>query len=401
MANGVRGCVLGLCGSLVLACGGAELPPAAEPPATAPGELAVRRGDFESRFLLSGEIAAFDAIQIAVPRTPSWQVQIRWLAEDGAVVEAGAPILELDNSSFASDLEEKRLKVTNSRGELATRKAALAAEEAEAQFQVEQKKSELETARLKAGVPADLLARREWEERQLAQRKAELEVSKAESQLASKRAAARAELAQLELDLASEQREIEQAEAAIRALAVKAPRAGVVRIADHPWERRRLREGDRVFVGAVVLTMPDPGRLKVEARLPDADSGRLAVGQRVVCRLDAFPAESFAGVVESITPMAREEGEGSLRRFFAVAIEPEGIDLGKARLGLSTKIEVKADRRPAVLLAPRAALDLVSEPPRALTRDGRAVEVRLGPCNAQECVVESGLSEGVALRRRA
>jgi hypothetical protein len=49
------------------------------------------------------------------------------------------------------------------------------------------------------------------------------------------------------------------------------------------------------------------------------------------------------------------------------------------------------------LLIPRAALDLSGTTPRARLAGGNAVDVILGACNAQECVVKGGLSEGETL----
>jgi hypothetical protein len=67
---------------------------------------------------------------------------------------------------------------------------------------------------------------------------------------------------------------------------------------------------------------------------------------------------------------------------------------------MSAKVEVEVLRRAGVLLAPRAALDRGASPARALLEGGGEAEVRLGPCNAQECVVEGGLAEGTRLRNR-
>jgi hypothetical protein len=64
------------------------------------------------------------------------------------------------------------------------------------------------------------------------------------------------------------------------------------------------------------------------------------------------------------------------------------------RPGMSVKVELASEPRRGVLLAPRAALDLGSDPPRARLAAGGAVAVELGSCNAQECEVRSGLAEG-------
>jgi multidrug efflux pump subunit AcrA (membrane-fusion protein) len=61
----------------------------------------------ERRVFLTGSLEASRAEYIQVPRSPNWQVDLRWLEEDGALVKAGDPVVELDDSAFANDIEEK------------------------------------------------------------------------------------------------------------------------------------------------------------------------------------------------------------------------------------------------------------------------------------------------------
>src|SRR5262245_17837017 len=81
-------------------------------------ELVVRRGSFRQRLLLTGELEAERGESLVVPRTNAFQLQIRWMAEDGARVKAGEPVIAFDNSQFASDLEEKRLAAANAGSDL-------------------------------------------------------------------------------------------------------------------------------------------------------------------------------------------------------------------------------------------------------------------------------------------
>src|SRR5260370_3834946 len=81
--------------------------------------LAARRGDLRPRLLLTGELKAARAQPLVAPRTANFQLQIRWLAEDGAEVAAGQPVVEVDNSSFLSNLEQKRLTAAAAADELA------------------------------------------------------------------------------------------------------------------------------------------------------------------------------------------------------------------------------------------------------------------------------------------
>lgn len=384
---------------LATACAGAG----AGPRETAGGaeELAVRRGDFRERLLLTGELVAPRAEEMTVPRTPVWQLQVRWMEKDGTPVAAGQRVVEFDSSSFTADLEQRRLSAREADGSLARVEVEVAAKTAEKEFAVAQKQADLEKAKIDAAVPAELLALRVWQERQLALRRAELELEKAREDLAAHRRASAAEIAIQRVTQEKTRREIETAERAIQVLTLTAPRAGIVVAAEHPWERRKLQIGDTVWVGMVVVRLPDLSSMAVEAALSDVDDGRIAPGMAVVATLDTYPEQAYAGRVVGISPVAREPAHGSLRRAFKVDVALDRTDPERMRPGMSVKVEVLGADRPGVLLAPRAGIDLASEPPRARLAAGGEREVRLGPCGALECVVESGLAEGERLRSRA
>jgi multidrug efflux pump subunit AcrA (membrane-fusion protein) len=69
------------------------------------------------------------------------------------------------------------------------------------------------------------------------------------------------------------------------------------------------------------------------------------------------------------------------------------------RPGMSVRVEVMGPEIRNALLVPRAALDFANGGPRAFLAAGGTAPVRLGPCSAEACVVESGPAEGTRLRR--
>lgn len=363
-------------------------------------ELTVHRGAFRQRVLLTGELAAERGEALVVPRTNTWQLQIRWMAPDGALVRAGDPVVAFDNSQFASELEEKRLSASNAGSELERARAESKTTLADKQFQVEKAKSELEKARIAAAIPKDLLSLRDYQERQLAQKRAESELAKAEEDLAAQKRGSTTDLQIQGISLDKSQREIRTAEEAIDALTLRAPRDGMVLVGDHPWEGRKLQLGDSVWVGLAVATLPDLSSMIVQANLSDVDDGRIAPGMEVVCTLDAYPNAPYRGRVTEISPVARESRRSPLLRHFPVRIALDKSDPRRMRPGMSVRVEVLGPEKKDALLVPRAALDFSGGKTRALLASGGTADVRLGPCGAEECVVEAGLEEGMRLRGR-
>lgn len=357
----------------------------------------VRRGTFTDRFLLTGELAAVRSDNIVVPRTPAWQVPIRWMEADGATVAQGQKVLELDNSQFSGELEQKRLAAEKAANDLLRRKAEIEGTLAEKEFDVERRRIEVEKAQLEANIPEQLRPQREYQEKQLALARAQVEQRKARETLQATRQASAAQLEELNIALERARDEIGTAEQAIGALTLLAPRDGILVVAENGREGRKFQIGDSVWVGLPVMSMPDLTTMKVVANLSDVDDGRISLGATARCTLDAYPERSFAGRVIEISPIAQEENNRSLRRFFRAVIQLEESDPERMRPGMSVRAELALPPLEQVLIAPRRSLDLTTDPPRARLADGTTADVRLGVCDPAECVIEEGLAEGTRL----
>jgi multidrug efflux pump subunit AcrA (membrane-fusion protein) len=375
------------------ACGGDAMKPRAG--GGAARHEAVTRGDLTPRVLLTGELKAASAIDIVVPRTESWEISIRWLPEDGATVKTGDRLVDFDNSAVATKLEEQKLQTLEAEIGYANLVATTALD-GDAKLN-EQRQSQIayDTAALKASVPADLIPTRDAQERQLDKKKAEIALEKTKQEVEAQRQEASLELRVKQIELEKAKRAIAAAEKTLDDLSIKAPRGGAVVIGVHPWEGHKFRVGDVAQPGMTVLSLPDlDTSLEVRADLSDVDDGRVAVGMTGTCTLDAYPREPIACSVRDLTPVALDKSRQSLRRAFALVLTLAKIDPARMRPGMSVKIELRGKPTPNVLLVPRGSVVRDKSGPRTRVRTpGGLREVTLGACDAQSCVVESGLAE--------
>jgi multidrug resistance efflux pump len=351
--------------------------------APSPRDSRVHRGTFVSEITLTGELEASHGDTITVPNLPSWQTSIKWIADDGTEVKKGDRVVELDNSQFTSGLDAKRQTVAQARQELEQKDAEAAADMLQKNLDVDTRLSEFEKTKLDAAVPKEILSAREYEDRQIKFKRATVELAKARSVLRSQLTAARSDRANLLVNMDKASRELATAEAAINALILRAPRDGIVVLRDHPWEGRKIKEGDPVFVGLLLALLPDPSSMQVTASLADVDDRKIAAGMPATVILDAYPSTTFPGRVAAISAVAQENttNRQSLRRSFRVTIKLDRLDQ-RMRPGLSARVTVRRAAQTNVLLAPRGAAGLAKR------------EVKLGDCNALECIVLDGLKEG-------
>ena len=378
---------------LLAACHGAG---AVERVASDPLRIDVaQRGKVDDRVLLTGELRAASAVDLSVPRTDTWQLAIRWMAEDGAQVKAGERVLEFDNSAFTKELEQKKLAYVDAEMTFAGAKDLSAIETQTKQVELEQHRIALEKATVKADVPADLLSVREAQERQLDKKRMQVAVKKAEEDLAAQKAEAEQELRVKQIAVEKAKRDIEAAKKSIDELVETAPRDGILVIGDHPWLGRKFRVGDTVQPGMAIMSLPDlAGGMEVRAELSDVDDGRIHVGEQGTCTLDAYPEQPIACTVKQLTPVARpKEGRGSLRRAFEVTVEMAKSE-ATWRPGMSVKVELRRPPLENVIVVPRGAV--VDGKVRMASGEWR--EVGLGACDAQRCAVDRGIAEGEKVR---
>jgi multidrug efflux pump subunit AcrA (membrane-fusion protein) len=379
--------------AIACACSGESARRGAQPEERVHSGKVMRR-DVVDRVLLAGTLHATQSEELRTPRTPMWELPIRWMPEDGALVKAGERALEFDNSSFVSSLAEKKLQYIDAVMSFNTFIDVSSLDEAQKTFELENARLVQAKAKVQASVPADLLPARTAQERQLDLKRSEAAVAKAEKELASAKAANQLERQVKQIELDKAKNTIADAEKAISELLLKAPRDGIIVIGDHPWMGRKFQIGDTVQPGWTIVSLPDlSSGMEVRAELSDVDDGRVSIGMQGTCTLDAYPADAMPCTVKALMPVASGKGGQSLRRGFAIVMSLVAV-ADKMRPGMSVKVELRRPPLANVVVVPRGAVQLANDKVRVKLASGELRDVELGPCDAQGCVVTKGLSDG-------
>ncbi|MBV1859549.1 MAG: HlyD family efflux transporter periplasmic adaptor subunit [Nannocystaceae bacterium] len=359
----------------------------------------VERGSVTQTILLTGELEAENAVQLLTPRTENWQISVKWLAEDGAIVKKGDRVVEFDNSSVIEKLGNLEVKVVEAGVELETQQAETAVQVADKQFEVESQETAVAKAKLDATVPAELVSRREAQDFKIALQRAEVARTTATRDLDSLRGGGRLDEQVKRVAYDKAMRAYKAAGEELDALALTAPRDGIVLVGKEPREGRKLQIGDNVWPGLVVAELPDLSKTLVKATLSDVDDRRVVGGMKVTCTVDAFPDVPLSGFVRSVSAVAQRPSRESTRQAFSVVVELDDDLTEQMRPGLSVKVEVPSEVLVDALLVPRAALSFSAEGAASvLLEDGREVDVKVGACDAQRCAALSGLSEDDRVR---
>lgn len=370
-------------------------------PEDEPRLATVERGDLQERVLLTGVLDAAESIPLLVPRTDSWSVSLRWMADDGSLVKKGDRVVEFENSGVLEQINELELSAIEADSELATLEAENEVKRSDKQFEVDTKKVEVAKAELETKVPEELQSRREHRDAKLALRRAKTALLSAKDDLKSTVDGGKLDEQVKRIAFDKALRAYKAAKKQLDQLSLEAPRDGIFTNGTHPWEKRKYQVGDNLWPGMTVGELPDLSAMVVEAKLSDVDEGRIQAGMRAQCVVDAFADRPLMGTVRSVSPIAHEPERNSPRRFFDAVVELDETDAEILRPGLSVKIEVLARSAEDVLLVPRAAVDRTGERPAVHLEDGTEVEVELDFCTAQRCAIADGIDEGTVVLEEA
>ena len=144
--------------------------------------------------------------------------------------------------------------------------------------------------------------------------------------------------------------------------------------------------GEIAEPGQILFRVGVPKPLQVVAEVNEEDIPRVAVGQRVLLRTDAFPVQPLEGAVREITPM----GDPVAKTYRIRVALPDDTPL---QIGMSVEANIVTREKPNALLIPADAVQgatvYVIEGERAKRR---TVEIGIRGTRAVEIL--AGLAEG-------
>jgi HlyD family secretion protein len=362
----------------------------------------VQREDLVLGVEVSGTLDSVASASLGPPQIASlWDYKISFLAPEGATVRRGEPVLGFDTSALETtlleasadrDAAQKELEKTSTGVEMRRREEELHLAEAEAG----QRRSSL-----KADVPPELVAANELRQTRSDLNLAEKEIAFRKDRLRFLGEQGRAELEALRAKRDRAAGRVREAQAAIAAMTVMAPRDGTVVYVTSRGEKKKV--GDSCWRGDKVMEIPDLRSMQALGQVDEADAGRVAPGQRVRLHLDAHPDTVFTGVVRSIRGSVQEKSRRSPVKVVELVIGLDRTDPQRMSPGMRFLGTIEIERVPRVLTVPAEAVLNRPGGPVVLRRAGgktEEVRPRFGRRNERRIEVVSGLAEGdrVALR---
>ena len=310
----------------------------------------------------------------------------------GDRVTEGQILAELDKEDLEAQVREA--KATRD-GEEANLHAAIAAE---AKAKIEAANPELEFARRDFARAQELFNQKIASQQQLDDASRALEVSKNRQQLLDATVqTAEAQVEQARARVAAAKAALDRAEEFLRYATIRAPIAGLVLT-------RPTELGDAVSsilnlgsAATLIMTLGDVSSVYIKGEVDEADIGKADCGQHVRTKVEAYPTESFDGVVKRIAPMGKELNNVTTFEVRVTISNPQG----KLLANMTANAEIVLEEHKKVLLIPEAALVYdkdknvsVQRLDPAAKQGWRKLPLKIGISNGQRTEVLEGLKEG-------
>jgi len=381
--------------------------------ADAPGlaTARVQKGDFEVAIKARGEIKAQKSVTLAAPTTVT-EVRLVKLAKSGSNVKAGDEVIVIDAIQEQTRLQEQQSVLKQADAEIEKLRAQHRIQDEQDRLDLAQAQFEVEKARLEVR-KQEIVSEIEAGKAKLALETADRKVVEMSERMAGHKRSQAAEVDQLMQKRKKAQGDVKLAQSNVQRLTIRSPIAGIINLFPN-WNARsgpgqsppEFKAGDRAWPGAAIAEIPDLNSLAVEANIEETDRSRIAVGQAVRVKVDAFSDKPISGKVQFISPLSQVNWSvWPPQKVFRAWVSMDAVD-ARLRPGMSVGTEVIVDRLRGVTLIPvRAFFDRGG---KAITyvKNGRRFalrEITIGQKNESQVIVEQGLEPGetVALEEPA
>lgn len=313
----------------------------------------VKKGDFFQTVILTGSLKAQKAEHFAVPRTKSWQIQIKWMAREGDPVKPGDPVVRFDTSNLVSEIENVELSLQDKLEQRTQKLAECTHEKLELELKLKQAEIEYEKIKLDTAIPKGIVSNHDYDRNQLEMKKSAEALKKARLEKQVKMAAMESEIKRLEIDIEEERAKLEKNKKTLQSLTLVAKTAGTMVYAEHPWqEGRKIQVGDNVWAAMTVATIPDNNSLQVEAWVNETNINRVKPGQKVDIIMDAYPDKQYTGTIKDVLNSAEKRNQWGKAHYFMVLIELDSRELTIMKPGMSVRCLIHAAEYPQVKLIP-------------------------------------------------
>ncbi|HLY61443.1 MAG TPA: HlyD family efflux transporter periplasmic adaptor subunit [Terriglobia bacterium] len=364
----------------------------------------VKRGMVETRVYTNGELRPSKTAMLVAPPVGG-TLQIVHLTKTGTRVNANDVVLEFDPSEQEFNLDQAKSDVAQAEQEITKSKADAAVQAS--QDEVDLLKARFDVRRAELDVSKnELLSAIDGKKNLLTREEAKRHLEQLQQDIKSRTASGQATIAVSEEKRNKARITMQQAQANIEKMIIRAPLSGLVAVKENVDSTGgffttgmvlpEYREGDQVQPGRLVAQVLNVDQMEIQSKVDENDRANINPGQAVEVHVDALPGVSYTGKVKTVAGMASNNfwGGQTVRKFDASFL----LDKTDARLrpGVTAQVVILGDKTQSALYLPSQAVFSKDGKPVVYLKNGSrfdAREVKILRRTEGRLIIE-GLSEG-------
>ncbi|WP_299806101.1 efflux RND transporter periplasmic adaptor subunit [uncultured Shewanella sp.] len=357
----------------------------------------VESGVLDQQIEVTGELVSANTVNLKPPVLRRvWQYQVKMLAPEGSQVQKGDRVAQLDTSALTQRLSVKSANLATTVQDIETSKLRNAKKLEELKLDLAEAKMNQEKSQMKvdiSDITVSVIDQQKYlkdaiiatDRVTLIKQKIELEIEGAEQRMKM-----------LEGDQQKFAAEVAALNKGIKSLTLIAPRDGMV-VYGNDQQGNKLAEGQNIYGGDSVLSIPDLQHMQVNMTIPEVEAGRVQVGQVLKIRLDANPEKTFNGKIIELGAVFRIKNQDVPLVIFDAVASIDEVDSDLMRPGMTAKISIDiANNTPELLLSLDAVhydrgKAYVIKP--GLFSDSKQY-VSLGAMGKEQVVITEGIEQG-------
>jgi RND family efflux transporter MFP subunit len=342
-------------------------------------------------------VRAVDSDRVGPPALASvWNYKIAMMAEEGSVVQQGAPAVMFDTTDLKRRLDEKTAERDSAATQLEMKLAAARVARQDEQLAIAEAEAELRKAKLQADAPEEITSVIDLEKARLDLQLAQKKVAYLQRKSESAHRQDEAEVLRWRSKRDRAESRVTEIGSAIEQMTIKAPRTGTV-IYQTNWKGEKKKVGDSAWRAETILQLVALDTMEAEGEVDEVDASRVALDQPVSLRLDAQADVEVHGQVRKLSQTVQRASPENPLKVVRIDIKLEEDHDVPLRPGMRFRGRIETHRIEDVLLVPLDAVFATHDGPVVYRNGGGTVEavpITLGKRNTHHVETTGGLREG-------
>jgi len=291
---------------------------------------------------ISGELQALNTDNFSPPRVKRvWQYTISYMAEDGAVVKPGMPILMFKTDAIQTNLDDARGKLAIKESEVANNKALEVELFEKKSIYIEEMKMELDKATRKAELPKSILAKNDYEENQLLFKLAQKQYQSSLKDYELSTLKAKTDEQILQAEIKSLQADVAEYTASIASMKMFAKAEGIVMHKTN-WQGEKYAVGDSIWGNRRVVEVANLSKIIAKIEITENNIKHIRNNQNVTIKLDSLPDKEFKGAIKDISKVVRIKSKNQPSKILEATVFIDNVDTEIMRPGMRLTAYVTA-----------------------------------------------------------